>query len=105
MGGNSTDFFKECVTIQISVQCIGIPNVVGTLLRQWLADCKHLFQVTLCSICGSDLHPFHGRETGIVKGTVVGHEFVGIVHALGPKVGCGQQPVRIDSGLCNRRHR
>ena len=43
-------------------------------------------QVTLCSICGSDLHPFLGRETGIARGTVVGHEFVGIVAAVGTAV-------------------
>lgn len=48
--------------------------------------CNVTMQVTLCSICGSDLHPFHGRETGIIKGTIVGHEFVGTVVELGSKV-------------------
>lgn len=43
-------------------------------------------RVTLCSICGSDLHPFLGRERGIRKGTVVGHEFVGCVAAVGAGV-------------------
>lgn len=43
-------------------------------------------RVTLCSICGSDLHPFHGRERGVAQGTVVGHEFVGEVVELGSRV-------------------
>lgn len=49
--------------------------------------CTVTTQVTLCSICGSDLHPFHGRETGIIKGTIVGHEFVGTVVEMGSQVG------------------
>lgn len=31
-------------------------------------------RVSLCAICGSDLHPFRGDERGIQPGTVVGHE-------------------------------
>lgn len=53
---------------------------------QLLSDTDCLVRVTLCAICGSDLHPFRGDERGIVPGTVVGHEFVGTVHALGRKV-------------------
>lgn len=45
-----------------------------------------IVRVSLCAVCGSDLHPFHGRERGIVKGTVVGHEMVGTVVALGSAV-------------------
>lgn len=45
-----------------------------------------IVRVTLCAVCGSDLHPFHGRERGIAKGTVVGHEMVGTVIALGSAV-------------------
>lgn len=32
--------------------------------------------VELAGICGSDLHPFFGRERGLDPGTVMGHEFV-----------------------------
>lgn len=35
----------------------------------------------------SDLHPFHGRENGIGKGCVTGHEFVGVVVEVGSEVG------------------
>jgi hypothetical protein len=34
----------------------------------------------------SDLHPYHGREKGCVSRTIVGHEFVGTVVALGSQV-------------------
>ncbi len=48
-------------------------------------DC--VVQVTRTAICGSDLHVVHGRIPGVVPGTVLGHEFVGVVD----KVGAGVQ--------------
>jgi len=42
--------------------------------------------VELAGLCGSDLHPFFGREQGLDPGTVMGHEFVGTVLAVGPEV-------------------
>ena len=43
-------------------------------------------QVELAGLCGSDLHPFFGREQGLDPGTVMGHEFVGHVVDAGPAV-------------------
>lgn len=43
-----------------------------------------LVRVEFAGLCGSDLHPYFGREVGIDVGTVLGHEFVGEVIALGP---------------------
>ena len=43
-------------------------------------------QVELAGLCGSDLHAFHGRETGIDQGTVMGHELVGQVVETGAEV-------------------
>jgi len=40
----------------------------------------------MAGICGSDLHVYHGRETGIDHGTVMGHEFTGIVEEAGTSV-------------------
>ena len=40
--------------------------------------------VEVAGLCGSDLHPFFGRETGLDPGTVMGHEFVGRVLDVGP---------------------
>ncbi len=36
-----------------------------------------IVRVEVAGICGSDLHVYHGRETGLDQGTVMGHEFVG----------------------------
>ncbi len=38
----------------------------------------------LAGLCGSDLHPFFGRESGLDPGTVMGHELVGEIVELGP---------------------
>ncbi len=45
-----------------------------------------IVQITMSGICGSDLHVYHGRETGLDNGTVMGHEFVGIVIETGRDV-------------------
>lgn len=45
-----------------------------------------IVQITMAGICGSDLHVYHGRETGLDDGTVMGHEFVGIVIEKGSDV-------------------
>ena len=45
-----------------------------------------IVKITLASICGSDLHVYHGREAGLDTGTVMGHEFVGLVEEAGPLV-------------------
>ncbi|MEM9412382.1 MAG: alcohol dehydrogenase catalytic domain-containing protein [Planctomycetota bacterium] len=45
-----------------------------------------LIRATLSGLCGSDLHPFWGREAGLEKNTVMGHEVVGEVVAIGNDV-------------------
>jgi len=45
-----------------------------------------IVKITLAGICGSDLHVYHGRETGLDYGTVMGHEFVGIIEEAGSDV-------------------
>ncbi len=45
-----------------------------------------IVRVELAGLCGSDLHPFFGREQGMDLGTVMGHEFVGQVVAVGDSV-------------------
>ena len=42
-----------------------------------------LVEIRLTAICGSDLHVYHEREKGLDPGTVLGHEFVGEVVAVG----------------------
>jgi threonine dehydrogenase-like Zn-dependent dehydrogenase len=46
-----------------------------------------LVRVTKAGICGSDLHFFNsGDALGLEPGTRLGHEFVGVVEAIGPDV-------------------
>jgi threonine dehydrogenase-like Zn-dependent dehydrogenase len=45
-----------------------------------------IVEVVLAGLCGSDLHVYHGRETGLDPGTVMGHEFVGRVVQTGEGV-------------------
>lgn len=42
--------------------------------------------VTLSAICGTDLHPYRGELPDFAPGTVLGHEFVGVVVDAGPEV-------------------
>ena len=65
---------------------------VETIIHQSVPDptvlepTDAIVQITLSGICGSDLHVYHGRETGIDNGTVMGHEFVGTVIETGDAV-------------------
>lgn len=45
-----------------------------------------LVRVTLTTICSSDIHIKHGAVPRAVPGTVLGHEFVGVVEAVGSMV-------------------
>ncbi len=44
-----------------------------------------IVNITTSAICGSDLHPYHGR-VGVGDVFPIGHEFVGVVEAVGPDV-------------------
>jgi len=41
-----------------------------------------LVRVTMSAICGSDLHLYRGRMTGVEPGIVIGHEYVGVVEQV-----------------------
>jgi 2-desacetyl-2-hydroxyethyl bacteriochlorophyllide A dehydrogenase len=45
-----------------------------------------LVRVECAGLCGSDLHVYHGRETGLDRGTVMGHELVGEIVERGAEV-------------------
>jgi threonine dehydrogenase-like Zn-dependent dehydrogenase len=45
-----------------------------------------LLKVSTTAICGSDLHVLHGRIPGMMPGSVLGHEFIGTVEAVGSEV-------------------
>lgn len=45
-----------------------------------------ILRVTTTAICGSDLHMYMGAMPGMKSGDIVGHEFMGVVEAVGPEV-------------------
>lgn len=45
-----------------------------------------LVRVTKAAICGSDLHLYRGNIPGLTPGSVLGHEYVGTVEAVGARV-------------------
>jgi threonine dehydrogenase-like Zn-dependent dehydrogenase len=45
-----------------------------------------IVEVTATAICGADLFPYHGHTPGFENGTVLGHEFAGVVRETGSAV-------------------
>lgn len=45
-----------------------------------------LVRVTRSAVCGSDLHLYHGTVPGLLPGSVLGHEYVGVVEEMGSAV-------------------
>ena len=69
-----------------------------------------LLRVTTTGICGSDLHMYDGR-TPLEKGTVVGHEIMGVIEQVGEAVQSIKKgdrvvlPFNIACGFCFNCHR
>lgn len=71
-----------------------------------------ILRVTATAICGSDLHIYRGKIPMMEHGDILGHEFMGIVEAVGPavtRVKVGDRvviPFTISCGecfFCNRK--
>jgi glutathione-independent formaldehyde dehydrogenase len=68
-----------------------------------------LLRVTTSGICGSDLHMYDGR-TPLEKGTVVGHEIMGVIEQTGAAVTSIKEgdrvvlPFNISCGFCFNCH-
>ncbi|KAJ9106842.1 hypothetical protein QFC19_002970 [Naganishia cerealis] len=45
-----------------------------------------ILKVTGTTICGSDLHLYHGEIVALQKNDILGHEFMGVVDEVGPGV-------------------
>lgn len=57
-----------------------------------------IVEVTATAICGADLFPYHGYTPGFESGTVLGHEFVGVVREVGPGVTAFRPGQRVVNG-------
>ena len=69
-----------------------------------------ILRVTTTGICGSDLHMYDGR-TALPKGTVVGHEIMGVIEEIGDAVQSIKKddrvvlPFNVSCGFCHNCHR
>jgi threonine dehydrogenase-like Zn-dependent dehydrogenase len=62
-------------------------------------------KVHACSICGSDLHAFHGHHPRLTFPRILGHEFAGEVVEVGPGTSTGYLGMRVCCDIdipCNR---
>ncbi|OXV08061.1 hypothetical protein Egran_04172 [Elaphomyces granulatus] len=78
-------------------------KVVETAKPKVLDDGDVIVKVTGSTICGSDLHLYHGFIPELQKGDILGHEFCGVVESVGPaskKVKVGDRVVASFSISC-----
>ena len=68
----------------IGTEAIELAEVADPVLER---DTDAIVRVTHTAICGADLLPYHGYTPGFELGTILGHEFVGIVEDAGDALG------------------
>lgn len=77
-----------------------LADVPRPLIR---ADSDAIVHVQHASTCGTDLHAYRGAVARFESGTILGHEFVGIVEEVGPAVSTiavGQRVRASDFAAC-----
>jgi threonine dehydrogenase-like Zn-dependent dehydrogenase len=72
----------KAITFQ-GVESVRLDTVADPVVEQ---PQDVVVRVLAAGICGSDLHVYHGRERGLDVGTILGHELVGEVVAVGSAV-------------------
>jgi alcohol dehydrogenase len=88
----------------IGTEAIELAEVADPVLER---DTDAIVRVTHTAICGADLLPYHGYTPGFELGTILGHEFVGIVEDAGDALGAlkpGQRVVNTSmtsDGVCS----
>ncbi|KAK4245578.1 oxidoreductase [Corynascus novoguineensis] len=61
-------------------------RIVETSKPRIVEDHDAIVRVTGTTVCGSDVHIMHGVILQVEKGDILGHEFCGVVEAVGPAV-------------------
>src|ERR1051325_10040010 len=62
----------------VKVEDIPLPKIINPQ--------DAIIKVTATAICGSDLHLFDGFIPTMQRGDILGHEFMGVVEEVGPRV-------------------
>src|SRR5882724_2824412 len=90
----------------VSYESKGKMAVSSRAMPTLKASTDALLRVTTSGICGSDLHMYDGR-TPLKKGTVVGHEIMGVIDEVGDAVKSIKRgdrvvlPFNISCGFCH----
>ena len=84
---SDTDY-KESGSEMMALQWFGKEDVaVGKVpIPAITNDTDVIAKVTGTTICGSDLHLYHGEIMELKKGDVLGHEWCEIIEDVGPSV-------------------
>jgi threonine dehydrogenase-like Zn-dependent dehydrogenase len=61
-------------------------KVIETFKPAKIEDTDVIVKVTGSTVCGSDLHLYHGAVIELQKGDILGHEFCGVVDSVGPNI-------------------
>ncbi|KAG8904360.1 hypothetical protein FRB99_001861, partial [Tulasnella sp. 403] len=61
-------------------------RVIDAPIPDVIDDGDVVLKVTGTTICGSDLHLYHGEIMAMQKGDILGHEFMGVVDRIGKNV-------------------
>lgn len=74
---------------------VGKPMELREVPIPKLQDQEVLVRVTCCTVCGSDLHTFHGRRSGPTP-SVLGHEIIGVIDQISGAVEDAEgKPLRV----------
>jgi threonine dehydrogenase-like Zn-dependent dehydrogenase len=68
----------------IGPELVEVQEVADPALQ---SDTDAIVRVTHTAICGADLLPYHGYTPGFELGTILGHEFVGVLSDAGDALG------------------
>ncbi|EXJ92284.1 oxidoreductase [Capronia epimyces CBS 606.96] len=61
-------------------------KVIETFKPAKIEPTDVIVKVTGSTVCGSDLHLYHGSIVELQKGDILGHEFCGVVESVGPSI-------------------
>ncbi len=102
----AVSFYDRGVMQAITFEGVGAVALAERPEPRLEAPGDALVRVTTAAICGSDVHIVEGRDRGVRPGTILGHEFVGVVEALAgevPGLAAGDRvlaPFTVSCGEC-----